>query len=80
MLKAKEGMTLTASLIFLCLLLPLAELVKVSTLSPDPKSPEPLRCYVCDSSENKECGSEDTTVLKGRVSSFFLFFHKSRWA
>ena len=50
-------MTLTASPIFLCLLLPLAELIKIS-------SPDPLRCYVCDSSQNKECGSEESTVLK----------------
>merc|ERR1719430_2717721 len=38
-------------------------MIKISTSSPDPKSLKPLRCYVCDSSENKECGSEDTTVL-----------------
>ena len=58
-------MTVTASLLYLCLLLPVAELSNTSTLSPDLKNPEePLRCYVCDSGENKECGSEDSKVLR----------------
>ena len=40
--------------------LPLAEMIKTPTLS---KSSEPLRCYVCDSGDDKECGSEDSKVL-----------------
>ena len=57
-------MTVAASLLYLSLLLPVAELSNTSTLSPDLKNPEePLRCYVCDSGENKECGSEDSKVL-----------------
>merc|ERR1719234_2367359 len=58
-------MTVAASLLYLSLLLPVAELSNTSsTASTDLKSPEePLRCYVCDSRENLECGSEDSEVL-----------------
>ena len=57
----KLTMSMTSSLFFLCIMLPLVEMSKGHEDSKN--SNESLLCYVCDSLKDPDCGSEDPEVI-----------------